>query len=177
MLAAAQADKTPHWPSLYSLGVELFPISHRAPTHKDGSYLYNANVVFRFTLYWTLVLYTPAFMLCGIYAFLNIVFPPQRLQRASWRRASFTFPFSSPPTAPTSGDIQLQAYDAIPKKDMPSQYRSRTMLNEKRSRLTFGLLVVLTYGVFALTGAVIGSALIGYVLAGIFTAGDYNMST
>ena len=55
--------------------------------------------------------------------------------------------------------------------------RSPAKQNERRSRLTFALIVVICFAVLALGGAVVGSAAIGYVLAGLFRAAKYDMST
>jgi hypothetical protein len=49
--------------------------------------------------------------------------------------------------------------------------------NERRSRLTFALLVVFVYLLCGLAGAVLSSILGGYILAGLFEAGGFNMST
>jgi hypothetical protein len=49
--------------------------------------------------------------------------------------------------------------------------------NEKRSRVTFATLVVLVYLFCSLAGAVISSVIGGYVLAGLYIAAGFNMST
>ncbi|KAI0924953.1 hypothetical protein AcW2_005679 [Taiwanofungus camphoratus] len=181
---------TPRWPSLYNLNIELFPVGHRAPVQPGGSYLYDSNEIFRFTLYWTLVFYGPAYILCATYAFLNLTFPPARSnhQRETHKRPSFSLRLpSSYFTGPTV-EIQLQSYSTrfpdrnpstndTPKDNLARLYRTRSKPNEKRSRLTFALIVFLAFAVFSVAGAVVGSAVIGYVLAGLFKAGHYNMST
>jgi hypothetical protein len=55
--------------------------------------------------------------------------------------------------------------------------RSKPKLNEHRSRVTFALIVLFTYLVCALAGAVLASLIGGYILAGVFKAAEYNMST
>lgn len=67
---------TPTWPSLYNPSIELIDIEHNAPVQPGGAYLSNSIDVFRFTLYWTLIFYCPIFLLCGLFAFWNINFPP-----------------------------------------------------------------------------------------------------
>ncbi|TFK73735.1 hypothetical protein BDN72DRAFT_893698 [Pluteus cervinus] len=48
---------------------------------------------------------------------------------------------------------------------------------ERRSRLTFSLLVLMTYLILGVASSVIGSAVLGYTVMGIYRAGGYNMST
>ena len=67
---------TPPWPSLYDPGIDLINIPHNAPVQPGGAYLTHPVDIFRFTLYWTLIFYCPAFILCGTYAFWNLNFPP-----------------------------------------------------------------------------------------------------
>lgn len=167
----SQQERVPSWPSLYNLGLEIIHIEHKHATQPGGSYLYNANGVwqfqstlwpnlielifadiFHFTLYWTLVLYTPSFLLCGIYAFLNIVIRPSQ---RSFNGVSMK----------GNGQIESGTRSALPKT------------NERRSRATYALLILLTFLMLSVSGAVIGSAIGGYVLAGLFKAGKFNMST
>ncbi|KZT70861.1 hypothetical protein DAEQUDRAFT_170626 [Daedalea quercina L-15889] len=181
---------TQSWPSLYNWIIELFPIQNRAPVQPGGIYLYDHNEIFRFTLYWTLVFYTPPYILCASYAFLNLTFPPQRARnRLRTRpRPSFASHFPSsyfgPPPTVTGNEIPL--VEAAPKQVLGNthaqlalahRYRALLKPNERRSRLAFALLVFLGFTTFSVAGAVIGSAIIGYILAGLFQAGKYNMST
>ncbi|RPD76681.1 hypothetical protein L226DRAFT_533738 [Lentinus tigrinus ALCF2SS1-7] len=176
---------TPSWPSLYNPVIELFPIDHRDPIQPEGRYLHNPHDIFRFTLYWTLVLYTPAFIICGAYAFLNLTFPPRKSLRKGYKRRPL-FPNAGPSRRNVldGEQIPLRRYDrqglGAEVKDqsqlrLPS--RSPAKQNEKRSRLTFAILVFFLFACLALGGAIVGSAIIGFVIAGLVKAAKYNTST
>jgi hypothetical protein len=172
-MADRRVPNTPPWPSLYNPGLEILHIPHRRPIQPGGAYLYDANGqfhwhlfwhevissistadIFRFTLYWTLILYTPMFLVCGTYAFLNLSFPPSRHPH------EFSYPLSSlPPKSPTSASV----FQPVP--------------NERRARLMLTVLVLLTYMALGVAAAVVGSAIMGFVLFGFFKAAKYNMST
>jgi len=185
------------WPSLYNWAIEVWPIEGKQPVQPGGVYLYNPHQIFRFTLYWTLVFYAPAYVLCATYAFFNVTFPPGRLPQARPRlltRPSFSFrfmssyfgsspmarvneiPMSPQPPSPFTQGPSFGGHED-PKDVLAHQYRARWKPNEKRSRVTFALLVFFAFAVFSVAGAVVGSAVIGYVLAGLFKAGKFNMST
>lgn len=180
------------WPSLYNFVIEIFPIEGEPPVQPGGVYLYDRNEIFRFTLYWTIVFYAPAYIFCATYAFFNVTFPPKRAPPSRPRaRPSFSFAFSSyfgVPQATGGHEIPMTPYTPLShQQDAPlsvdvqasiaRRYRARWKPNEKRSRVTFALLVFFAFAVFSVAGAVIGSAVIGYVLAGLFKAGHFNMST
>ena len=181
-LWAMSSGKTPPWPSLYNPGLEILHIEHRPPTQKGAEYLYSASGavtdssplelysffvqpdIFRFTLYWNLIFYTPLFLVCGLYAFWNYSFPPSPR------------PSQHPPSQDT----------LYPLTPLPSTLTSRTpgntpltthKKNEMRSRLAFALLVLLTFMTLSVAGAVIGAAVLGFVAMGLFRAGNFNMST
>ncbi|KXN87683.1 hypothetical protein AN958_08320 [Leucoagaricus sp. SymC.cos] len=155
------SSTTPSWPSLYNPGLEILHIEHHAAVQPGGAYLYRADDIFRFTFYWTLIFYTPFFFACGLYAFFNYAIPPNRAHvplRILRSRRSRLLSGEPSPTSPRS---PLEAGNK----------------NERRSRLTFGLLVFLTFLAVGLAGAVIGSAVLGFVVMGLYRAGDFNMST
>jgi len=149
--------KVPSWPSLYDPGIEIVHIDHRAPTHPNAAYLYNAKDVFLFTLYWTLIFYTPIFLFCGLYAFWNYAFPP-------------------PPYVSTSRDsYQLSTIGS--KSTVRMVPLSRPKPNERRSRVAFAVIVFMTFLILSVAGAVTGSAILGFTTAGLYKAGNFNMST
>ncbi|KIP07457.1 hypothetical protein PHLGIDRAFT_89547 [Phlebiopsis gigantea 11061_1 CR5-6] len=166
----------PPWPSLYNFLIEIEPIAGKPPVQPSGHYLYNANDIYHFTLYWTLVFYTPGFLICGLYAFLNLTFT----QHSRVRRFLCLAP-SKYTAVPTRSDIPLKAIRNTLSPDphsaayMPG--RARTKHNERRSRLTFSIIVAFTFAVCAVGGAVVGSAVTGYAMAGLFKVARYNMST
>ncbi|KAL1748184.1 hypothetical protein HDZ31DRAFT_30212 [Schizophyllum fasciatum] len=151
------------WPSLYNPGLELIHVGGPPLSTADAHYLYHASDVFTYTLYWTLVFYIPAFVLCGFYAFLNLAFPP-RDNRKDRVQHYAEISENSYALAPLIG-TGVRAPPRAPKQ------------NEGRSRLTFALLVLLAFFTLGLLGSVISSLVIGYVLYGLYRAGNYNMST
>jgi hypothetical protein len=138
--------------------------------------------IVRFTLYWTLVFYTPAFVLCGTYAFLNLMFTPH----SRMRRYLLLTPSVKPGAFSTRSEVPLQRSKRTrlgPSPVTPAAHdasvssKARTRHNERRSRLAFAILVGLVFALVAVAGAVIGAAIMGYVMAGLFKAARYNMST
>ncbi|KAF8648897.1 hypothetical protein AX16_006151 [Volvariella volvacea WC 439] len=96
------SDLAPSWPSLYNPGLEFLHIEHHGPTQPGAAYLAEADDIFRFTLYWTLIFYTPIFFLCGAYAFWNINFPPSYSSSASFIPLTPINPQASSPATITS---------------------------------------------------------------------------
>jgi len=116
--------------------------------------------IFRFTLYWNLVFYTPIFFVCGSYAFWNYAFPPSHRFPGIPNNREL-FPLST---------IQSPA---LPLAQPPQSLK----INERRSRIAFALIVLLTFLTLSVAGAVIGSAIMGFIAAGLYKAGNFNMST
>ncbi|KAI0692280.1 hypothetical protein BC835DRAFT_1546858 [Cytidiella melzeri] len=166
----------PPWPSLYNILIDLQPISGRPPAAPGGFYLDNPSDIYKFTLYWTLVFYTPAFMFCGTYAFVNLAFTPE----SRLRRMLFLAPHRYS-AVPTRSDIPLSTIHKAPSHMSEgtrlTRGRSRLRPNERRSRLTFALLVLFVFACCAVGGAVVGSTVLGYVMAGVFKVAHYQMST
>ncbi|KAJ7709025.1 hypothetical protein B0H17DRAFT_1031507 [Mycena rosella] len=156
----------PSWPSLYPPGLEILNIAHRNPVQPGGKYLTHPNDVFRFTLYWTLIFYTPIFLFCGLYAFFNLTFPPTRLSKLTRREVSDETGYALAPLPYSPRDASAPLLR--PPKPKP---------NEGRSRTTFAILVFLTFITLSLAGASLGSAIVGFILVGIYKLAKFNMST
>ncbi|PFH53237.1 hypothetical protein AMATHDRAFT_137987 [Amanita thiersii Skay4041] len=146
---------TPPWPSLYNPGLEIIHIEHRSAVQNGAAYLYHPSDIFRFTFYWTLIFYAPLFLICGLFAFWNLTFPP------SLR------PYN----------LHLPLHLSSLRPEDPAEPRYKFKENERRSRFTFAFLVLLTFLAAGLAGAAISSAIVGFVAAGFFKAANYNMST
>ncbi|KAF9219971.1 hypothetical protein BS17DRAFT_797897 [Gyrodon lividus] len=156
----------PKWPSLYNPVIEVGQGGFRSPVQPGGSYLQQTNDqindldlldIFRFTLYWSLIFHIPFNLLAGTYAFFNFLFPPTR---------------------PTS-DFHLLSPSPIHLSSSapPQEWTKPPRLNARRSRVTFALLVLLTFLGLSLVSAVVGAAVVGFVLAGVYKAGGFYMST
>ncbi|RDB15907.1 hypothetical protein Hypma_003563 [Hypsizygus marmoreus] len=155
--------RAPPWPGLYDPGLEILHIEHHNAIQPGASYLYHARDVFRYTLFWTLILYTPIFLLCGSYAFWNLNFPPSPRYEPSLREAS------------SGTSYQLASFSTPHVKPLRPQKLPRE--NERRSRLAFALLVLFTFATLSVAGAVTGSAVLAFSIFGLYTAANFNMST
>ncbi|KAJ7080740.1 hypothetical protein B0H15DRAFT_855784 [Mycena belliarum] len=166
--AGLPSGDAPSWPSLYEPGLELLRIPHNDPVQPGGKYLSHPIDVFRFILYWNLIFYTPIFLFCGLYAFFNLTFPPTRHAKSARRDASDegAYPLARLPYSPRSP--QASAPLLRPPKPKP---------NEGRSRTTFALLVFFTFIALSIAGAALGSAILGFILAGLYKLAKFNMST
>lgn len=183
------SSTTPPWPSLYNPGLEITHIEHHSPTQQGGAYLYSANDIFRFTFYWTLAFYTPIFFLCGLYAFFNYAVPPQRsafyltppdsdhsseqdqdLQHDNLRRRTYTVV-----------SVPLQSLHSPHSPSTPRSIRGFRLQtykkNEQRSRITFAILILLLFLTLGVAGAVIGSAILGFTVMGLYRSANFTMST
>ncbi len=219
------SSNPPSWPSLYNPGSEILHIAHRPPIQSGGSYLYNAYGetplkyrtyltdqefcksrvdIFRFTLYWALIFYTPFFFVCGLYAFCNYAFPPT-CSRFSLSPAtpdpvedgsSLDLDHDSltpvTPHHPGNAYVPLQHLRSSQargqshshsRRATPTSRRStvRTTAthkrNEGRSRVAFALLVFIVFLTAGLAGAVIGSAVVGFTVFGLYRSAGFSMST
>lgn len=84
-------------------------------------------------------------------------------------------PFISPAQAAQSqSQTQTQTLSSPTPR---TQRRTLPKINPHRTRATYALLVLLAYLLVGLFCAVVGSAVIGYILAALFKAGHLNMST
>ncbi|KAJ3915784.1 hypothetical protein F5877DRAFT_47898 [Lentinula edodes] len=168
---------TPSWPSLYNPRSELFDIQRHNPIQPGGFYLVNSQDVFRFTLYWTLVFYIPVFVLFGLYAFFNLTFPPH-----TNREIAFGILHDEEDDAMDDDeeeeDEDEEAYPMSPMSSDPHPPRHpNKSKNAARSRITFALLVFFGFLILSLIGAVVSSAIVGYILTGLYKAGKFYMST
>ncbi|TFK23204.1 hypothetical protein FA15DRAFT_621191 [Coprinopsis marcescibilis] len=171
----ASFDQPPKWPSLYNPGLEVLNVPDSEPIQPGGAYIHHPSDVFRFTLYWTLLFNTPLFFICGAYAFWNYTIPPStRLPRRSTLSTSMNGDGNSTyqlvPIAPAS-PVTLH------NKEAPAPPSKLPRINERRSRVAFAVIVLLTFLVSSLAGSVVASAVLGFAATGMYRAGDFNMST
>ncbi|KAJ7065434.1 hypothetical protein C8F01DRAFT_745449 [Mycena amicta] len=191
--------EVPSWPSLYSPGIELLSIPHHDPVQPLGRYLTRPRDIFRFTLYWTLVFYTPIFLLGGLYAFLNLTFPPKKrpslLRRdrsASGAASAYPLsplsprsPYSAPVSPRTSAIPNIHIFPP-PTNRKPSSVHTPLLRpgpslparpNRIRSRTTFALLVLLAFLSLSVAGAVLSATIVGFGVVAVYRAAGFVVST
>jgi hypothetical protein len=120
--------------------------------------------IWRFTIYWTLLLVGGTFLLCSLFASFTLF-----LSLTTYRQNA------SPPVKPPDPKS-----DALPETHGGDGHRRRSeKRTEKRKRPPFWPLIVLPVfwsAVAALVSMVSGS-IVGFALAAVYSAGGFTMST
>lgn len=83
-----QERGSPSFPSLYNPLIERYRDCEQP--YSSVTYLENAGDIFRFTLYWTMIIYTPVFALPALWGLL-VHFIPHRLSRRRKRNRKVSF--------------------------------------------------------------------------------------
>ncbi|KAI9464520.1 hypothetical protein BJY52DRAFT_1114729 [Lactarius psammicola] len=173
---------TPTWPSLYDPLIEFHDLEHHAPIQPGGRYLTHAGDVFRFTFYWTLIFNSLFFLITGGIASFNIVFPSRRDNHGDTLTSTTQkhTPRSHPmipltPVASTPSPDPLLSHPGTAEIKQPGASQPRK--NVHRSRLIYAIFTLFVFLVTALAASFVESAVVGYVLWAVYTAGDFNIST
>lgn len=172
------------WPSLYSPAKEVgfvgpairpggYYLSHPDGTSRPLQHPMYLGIdpildVFKFTLYWTLIFHLPFNFIAGIYAFFNFLFPPARNVGDTIVQSPAAQSHSHPAAHPHLHTLPPPPVD---------EWLKPPRVNARRSRLTFALLVLFTFLGFSLLSAVVGAAVLAFVLVGVYRAGEFYMST
>ncbi|GFZ49772.1 hypothetical protein JCM24511_07175 [Saitozyma sp. JCM 24511] len=181
---------TPPFPSLY--GPSLVRTQNQ-----EGIFLYEADAIWHFTLYWTLILLGGTFFLTSIFASFNLflslsVFRPKLPRRSnttpsgirtppehppSSRSTEATTPSKSPPNGPGSGQADTSRRDRIGRVGRVSRIGRVGRIGPKRPPLWLVALIPLTTGVVAGVISLVSATVVGFALAAVYSAGGFVMST
>jgi len=129
----------------------------------------------------------PFFLFCGLCASLNILFAPRRGPR-SYLDIPLPKPLPASPDIPLtplprsrasasgSGASHATANFATADEAMPLVDRKR-LPKERRTRVTYSVLVLVVFLASCVGASLVSSIVVGYILAVLFKAGHFNMST
>ncbi|RSH93163.1 hypothetical protein EHS25_007516 [Saitozyma podzolica] len=179
---------TPPFPSLY--GPSLVRTQNQ-----EGIFLYEAEAIWHFTLYWTLILLGGTFFLTSIFASFNLflslsVFRPKLPKRHSTAPSGIRTPSEHPPSSrstgasttpsksPTNGTGPGQA-DTGRRERIGRVGRVGRVgrIGPKRPPLWLVALIPLTTGVVAGVISLVSATVVGFALAAVYSAGGFVMST
>ncbi|WVR07949.1 hypothetical protein IAU60_004992 [Kwoniella sp. DSM 27419] len=158
VLSIPPGYKTPSFPSLYIPTLDT-------TIEQRGIFLYEAEAIWHFTLYWTLLLLGSLFLLCSTFAsftmLLNVtIYRPY--SAASTRRQNLDIP----------QDKGKLSFAALANSD--SSIRRR-----KRKRPPLWPILILPAAATAVSAAIalISGTVVGFALAAVYSAGGFSMST
>ncbi|CAD6579754.1 MAG: hypothetical protein TREMPRED_002560, partial [Tremellales sp. Tagirdzhanova-0007] len=146
---------TPSFPSLY---IPTLSSSREL----SGIYLYEAEAIWRFTFYWTLLMLCGIFLICSLFAAFTIL-----LSLTVHRTSSQPIP--TPSSQFTDNPIRP---DSLGHK-RPMQPR----LKRKRPPLWPVLLLPLLMTSVAAVIALVTGTVVGFALAAVYAAGGFSLST
>ncbi|KAK8849784.1 hypothetical protein IAR55_005120 [Kwoniella newhampshirensis] len=165
---------TPSFPSLY------IPTIH-STIEQRGVFLYEAEAIWHFTLYWTILLLGSLFLICSLLASFTLllsitVFRPHPRSHSTDRKTSLNFlPLGA--DAVSSGGIPPSISAPTSSKTQSPLAKNSERRKRKRPPLwPIFLLPVVSVSVAAVI-AVITGTVVGFALAAIYSAGGFSMST
>ncbi|WRT69821.1 uncharacterized protein IL334_006812 [Kwoniella shivajii] len=157
--------KTPSFPSLY------IPTIHSTISQR-GVFLYEAEAIWHFTLYWTLILIGSLFLICSILASTTIL-----LNITKYR--------DKPPDPPNklsngnqtgNGNTNIQIHSSNKSNNILEQIKKRKRKSKKPPLWPIFILPMIVC-LLASTISLISGTVVGFALAAIYSAGGFSMST
>ncbi|THG93039.1 hypothetical protein EW145_g8495 [Phellinidium pouzarii] len=170
----------PPWPSLYNPFLDLLSVAHHSPIQPGGEYLHDANGqslcdnsppssdprLRRLPLHLLLVPRLPPPPLRSL--------RPPRLPQHRFRPPRTAATSSPSPTPPARSSSPPSAPQPPPPARPGAHHPSST---PHSTRAAYALLVLAVYLLAGLLAAAVGSAVIAYLLAALYKAGRFHMST
>lgn len=159
--------RSPKFPSLY------FPIKRsfkattdRYSTNFSSSYIYYVSDIWKFTVYWCLILYPSAYILSGIVTLYNLLHVHNRI-------------FTKHPRKVQDGTIIAGAdFDPISAEGSKSANLKLKSSKTNNSLYYFLILIyLLLYPTIGLVYGVINGTVIGFLLGILYRSGLFGMST
>ncbi|WOO82165.1 putative protein [Vanrija pseudolonga] len=152
----------PRFPSLYAPSIA-------STIQQRGYFLHNAEAIWRFTFYWTLILFLGTFLACAALASANIilsraVFAPGHEKDKGGDEVEMR-PVSS------GGGLFARAASAA------SSVVRRRQRTRRRPPLYLVLIIPLLMGAIAAFVALVSGTVVGFALAAVYSSGGFSMST
>ncbi|WVF68368.1 hypothetical protein IAT40_003133 [Kwoniella sp. CBS 6097] len=179
---------TPSFPSLYIPTID-------STIEQRGIFLYEAEAIWHFTLYWTMALTCGLFLICSLFASATMILnltvyrppgdPPDHSLLSMSRpipttSASASTPISNPTSKPEVNDNHNQPThhtDGGGGTTTPIMKKNLRKRRKKRPPL-WPILTLPAISMFvAAVIALISGTVVGFALAAIYSAGGFSMST
>ncbi|WWD20408.1 hypothetical protein CI109_104884 [Kwoniella shandongensis] len=165
--------QTPSFPSLYIPTID-------STIEQRGVFLYEAEAIWHFTLYWTILLLGALFLICSLFASFTLLLSltvsrPSSQQRS--RKPSLAFvPLGT--DAISSGGIPPPPLQPFQSKtgDSPLTKNLERRKGKRPPLWPILVLPVVAVSVAALISIVTGTV-VGFALAAVYSAGGFSMST
>lgn len=121
--------------------------------------------IWRFTIYWTLLILCVIFLLCSLLAALNILLSITHRKPTATSSNTSSHPVPTPhPNRPPSPNVNTEA---------PKRVRAK----RKRPPIWPVLLIPVVVTVVAAIIALITGTVVGFALAAVYSAGQFSVST
>ncbi|OCF40674.1 hypothetical protein I317_05523 [Kwoniella heveanensis CBS 569] len=172
VISVPEGYTTPSFPSLYIPTID-------STIEQRGIFLYEAEAIWHFTLYWTMALLCGLFLICALFAsatmILNLtVYRPPLGDPPDYPSRSVSAPTPRPAPRPIHMTTSTGAGTAKPPPIIRKNLRKR---RKKRPPL-WPVLILPAVSVFvAAVIALISGTVVGFALAAIYSAGGFSMST
>ncbi|WVQ84448.1 hypothetical protein IAT38_006600 [Cryptococcus sp. DSM 104549] len=188
VISIPEGYTTPRWPSLYIPTID-------STEDQRGIFLYEAEAIWHYTLYWTLLFDCSLFLICSVLASFTLALsvyvfrpappppipppvPPSNMTAP--KPAPSSASSDTPPYPPCSPRTATTANTPItPMNSAEAPLLRKIVERPKRKRPPLWPILILPLVAISVAGviAVITGTVMGFALAAVYSAGGFSMST